>query len=155
MDERDDSAGIGTEHQACALARKLCSCGSFEEGGFRFHPPGAPGDHPAVCATCGQEENLDWGCCCRAALAKLKKQSDLLRVQHLHSLKSYLKQINNFCSPMSIWGLRRWWLETIFITDTNRHTAYPAVLPGAEGNMELVMNFPPLHDEKRSCAREI
>lgn len=44
----DDSAGTGAEHQACDSARKLCSCGSFGEGEVTFHPPGAPGDHPAA-----------------------------------------------------------------------------------------------------------
>lgn len=61
MGGTDDPAGTGAEHQACASARKLCSCscGSFVEGELAFHPPGAPGDHAAVCAMCGQAANVD------------------------------------------------------------------------------------------------
>lgn len=49
MDRTGDSAGTGAEHQTRASVRKLCSCGSFGEGELTLHPPGAAGDHPAVC----------------------------------------------------------------------------------------------------------
>lgn len=57
-------------------------------------------------------------CCGRAALAKLRKRSDLLRVQHLHILTSYWRHVDNFSCPMSFWGLRCWWWEVTFIAGT-------------------------------------
>lgn len=102
------------------------SCGLFEEGALIFHPPGIPGDHPGAYAKCGQAANPDSGCPWRAALAKLKKWSALLRVQHLHTFTCYLRQVPNFPSKLlSVWSLRYWWWEVIYIT--SRYIAYPLV----------------------------
>lgn len=101
-------------------------CGLFEDGALIFHPPGIPGDQKGACAKCGQATNPDPGCPCRAALAKLKKWSNLLRVQHFHTSTCYLRKVPNV-SPkqLSIWGLRCWRWEVICSTDTSRYTAYP------------------------------